>query len=51
MQERVAQERQQPKLADLTPEEEFSARLEHALSTLKLEVIAPAVHKSAHLSH
>ena len=38
VQERVAQERQQPKLPDLTPEEEFLARLDHALSTLKLEV-------------
>ncbi|KAK9862034.1 hypothetical protein WJX84_006471 [Apatococcus fuscideae] len=36
--ERVAQERQQPALVDMTPEEEFSARLEHALSTLQLEV-------------
>ena len=38
VQERVAQERQQPALVDMTPEEEFSARLEHALSTLQLEV-------------
>ncbi len=38
VQERVAQERQQPALADLTPEEEFTARLDHALTTLKLEV-------------
>ena len=51
MQERVAQERRQPKLADLTPKEEFTARLDHALSTLKLEVITLAVHKTANLPH
>lgn len=48
VQERVAQERQQPKLADLTPEEEFSARLDHALSTLKLEVKSVSVTSNGH---
>lgn len=48
VQERVAQERQQPKLPDLTPEEEFSARLDHALSTLKLEVWSRPLGHTSH---